>query len=318
MNINNMLVYNALSFISGVVDVKQTITNNKLQITLVTKHNKRKRIQEKVMALLEIYELQPKLVNSDKSSIGIIDTNEYEVLVKPLLKNNSKHNETRLVDLFHEYKPKSIMFIDVNNNKFLLDDVKDVLDRQVSNKRCTKTLKVNKEDICIHTESGFHPISLKMTGGATFWESADSILNDRASEILTELINRFDIKNFDGRKLKRDIIIDKHDYGTLSGCVYGNDILPSGCVAVTNFDSFDYYNTTLTINCDRVFTGNDVLFDSIYAPVSIISKCKNRNINHKINKHLVSKVCTKLRAKNAININKINHISEIYDEHKVV
>lgn len=318
MNINNMLVYNALSFISGVVDIKQTVTNNKLQIILVTKHNKRKKIQEKVMALLEVYELSPKLISSVKSSIGIIDTANYEILVKPLLKNNSKHNETRLIDLFNEYKPNAIVFKDDNDNRFLLDDVKNVLDRQVSNKRCKTTMRVNKEDICVETKSGFHPISLKMTGGATFWESADSLLNERATEILNELIDRFSISDFDGRKLTRDIVIDEHNYGTLSGCVYGNDILPSGCVAVTNFDSFDYFNTTLTINCDRVFTGNDVLFDNTYSPVSIISKCKNRNLNNKINKHLVSKVCTKLRAKNAINIKDVKHKSEIYDEYKIV
>lgn len=310
----NMLMYNALLLIKNVHEVSFENKKNRILFTIKCENHKRLSVFNDVVQLMNVYSLSPKIHNSYKSSIGVIETDLYEFIIKPIHNNHSK-NELKIVELFDELKPYSIIFkSDLTSKKY--NRVERVIKRYVSNTRYNQ--KVNKEDVCIITDKGKHSISIKMSGGSTFWESADSILNSYTETIIRDLCKKFNIDNFDGRRLKKDIIIDNHNYNLIN-CVYGNDINENdGCVVVTDFNDyiFDEVTKTLMIFCERIFTGNEVLYDKIYSPVAIISKCKDRNKKSFI-KHLYPKVCTIQRAKNAVNINDIKYRSDIYDDDKI-
>ena len=304
--------------IPEVVYTDMTSLKNKATYNVKCAHSKRNAVIEKVMTLMtDIMELDTDFIPStSKSSIGLISTSEFDVLIKPLIKNTHKQNENRLVELYCEYKPLTVVFSD-GSNDYVVTDVVDVLNRNVLNVRDKNTQIVNKEDVCIKTKTKSAPISIKMNGGNTFWESADGLLNARAEEIIDTLIKKFNINNFDSRNITKDLIIDDAGFD-LYNCVYGSDILPNGCVAVTNFDDYKFINGTLYIYCTKVFTGREVMTDSIFSPVAIIGKCKNRNSNNELLKNLSTKICTQSRAKNAININNITRLKDVYDVTKNV
>ena len=312
----NILIFNAILAFDNVYNIESYNRKNKNILIVKCDNHKRIQVFEKIIQLLKLYSMFPSIHHSHKSSIGIIETDNFEIIIKPVHFNH-KNNEEKIIELYNEFKPQNIIFKSDNNIK-KFNDVKKVYFRKVSNTR--NNFKVNKEDVCIQTgKNKNHSISIKMTGGSTFWESADSLLNKNTVEIIKHICDKFNIKNFDGRKLTRDIIIDNHNFN-LVDCVYGKDIKTSdGAVIVTNFNEYIYDDTTKTliIICDRVFMGNEVLHDEVFAPIAIISKCKNRNINS-LNKHLYTKVCTKKRAKNAISVNNIKSKADIYDEFKNV
>lgn len=290
--------------------------NSKSIYTLKCSINKRKKVINKVIQLLDILNVSNSHKLSYKSSIGIIDSNDYEIIVKPVIKNKYEYNEQRLSQLYKEHTPNNIIFTD-GSNQFLLENVSDVINRTVSTKRDKVTHKVKKEDICVVANNKNIPISIKMTGGNTFWESADGILNHRMVSILKSLIDEYKIKDFDGRKLTHDIIIDNHNID-LSSCIFGSDILPNGCVIVTNFDDYRFINGSLYVYCTKVINDHSVMTDDIFKPVPIISKCKNRNKLNPLIKNLVTKVATNSRAKNAIKLSEISKMSDFYDPNKQI
>ena len=318
MNMNNMLMYSAIMMIPEVVYTDMTSTKNKATYNIKCSHSKRDSVVKKVMKLMtEILDIDAEFVpNTTKSSIGLISSTDFDVLIKPVIKNTHKQNENRLIELYSEYTPGSIVFAD-GKTEYVVTDVVDVLNRNVLNVRDKITQVVNKEDVCIKTKTKSAPISIKMNGGNTFWESADGLLNSNAEETLAALIKRFKIKDFNSRNLTKDILLNTKDIDLYS-CVYGSDILPNGCVAVTNFDDYKFINGTLYIYCDRVFTSREVMNDETFAPTAIIGKCKNRNTSNPILKDLSTKVCTRSRAKNAVNIDNVKHLKEIYDVNKDV
>jgi len=316
MNMNNMLMYSSLMMIPEVVYTDMTSSKNKATYNIKCSHSKRDSVVKKVMKLMtEILDIDAEfLPNTSKSSIGVISTMDFDVLIKPIIKNTHKQNENRLVELYSEYQPLTIVFSD-SVTQYVVTDVTDVLNRNVLSARDKITQVVNKEDVCIKTKTKSAPISIKMNGGNTFWESADGLLNDSAEEVINKLIKRFKIKNFDSRNLSKELIIDTTGFDLYS-CVYGSDILPNGCVAVTNFDDYKFINGSLYIYCTKVFTGREVMLDTVFSPVAIIGKCKNRNSTNPILKSLSTKICTKSRAKNAVNINNINRLKEVYNVNK--
>lgn len=318
MNMNNMLMYSALMMIPEVVYTDMTSLKNKATYNVKCSHAKRNIVIEKVMKLMtDILELESKFIpSSSRSSIGLISSSDFDVLIKPIIKNTHKQNENRLIELYYEYKPLTIVFSD-GGNDYVVTDVTNVLNRNVLSVRDKATQVVNKEDVCIKTKTKSAPISIKMNGGNTFWESADGLLNDRAEETIKKLISRFKIKDFDSKYLTKELIIDTNGFD-LCHCVYGSDILPNGCVAITNFDDYKFINGTLYIYCTKVFTGREVMVDEVFSPVAIIGKCKNRNSGNDVLKNLSAKICTKSRAKNAVNIDTINVLEDIYDVDKII
>lgn len=133
----------------------------------------------------------------------------------------------------------------------------------------------NKADIILIDINGQHyPISIKMDGVKTSWESADSSLKHLLYNFV-ECYGRINIPRLVYVK------IDEHSED-LEKYVFGDDILDNGgCILIqtlNNAISSKFNNDTIILNCYRVFNNFDeVKSDGIYNPVIVVRKDSKRN-----------------------------------------
>lgn len=133
----------------------------------------------------------------------------------------------------------------------------------------------NKGDfILVDSNGNKYPISVKMDGVKTSWESADSSLK--------HLLFKF-IECYGRIKIPRQIYVKIEGHSeNLDQYVFGDDILPNdGAIIVQTLNNAitnKFNNNTLIINCFRVFTNYDqVINDGIYSPAIVIRKDSSRN-----------------------------------------
>lgn len=306
MNTKITLMFNLLANLQETISINIKTKANTTDFIVKTKNKDRGNLLMKIKTLLNTLGESFETVNNSKSSIGILQSEYFSIIVKPHQDTISNHlkNELKIFDIFDPAKHNKIIFKSADN-KFETT-VKSMIHNNASKSRCSLTKKVKKQDIyLINDKDEKVPLSIKMDcNGNNFWESADSILNVYAENILNKFASDNNIKSFNAVNLKKDILIPTKNVN-LFDCVFGSDVLPRGAVIVSNFDNIKQSKNKLIIHCDAVFTGKDVMEDETYKPVAILMKSKNRNINNPILKNTRVKVVTNKRAKSAININNI-------------
>ncbi len=135
--------------------------------------------------------------------------------------------------------------------------------------------KCNKGDILLHCSTGeYIPISIKMSGTRTSWESADSSLK----HILKEFIKCYGRINIPGSMSVKVI-----DHGiNLDNYVFGHDIIDNnGTILVQTLKTTiqeEYNEDTIVLNCYRVFNNiDDINIDDRFKPVIGVRKDSSRN-----------------------------------------
>lgn len=144
-------------------------------------------------------------------------------------------------------------------------------------KRVTKRVSgiCNKGDILLIDNHGHkYPLSIKMNGVKTAWESADSSLKHILYNFL-HCYGRIDIPNL------LSIRVDLHDEN-LEKYVFGDDIIQdNGSIIIQTFNYAKYvkYNdNTIIFNSHRLYNAFDEIEnDEQYAPVIAVRKDSLRN-----------------------------------------
>lgn len=198
----------------------------------------RKELLEKIAT---DYKLE--LKSSYKSSLGMIQNDDKYIIIKPLNRQGDKSsgllNEIEFSNLIKDKmskKIKKIIFIDENNRKYELSELKDIcIVGRKKNKR-DKDGKISKADIIVKGKIDYY-ISLKKTNSQS-WESATNysveikkILDFLMAKKKVQLINQ---KN-NYYKISREVLIEI-EKNKIVDFVFGNDILKNGVIIKHDFD----------------------------------------------------------------------------------
>ncbi len=153
---------------------------------------------------------------------------------------------------------------------------KDIV-KAVQVKRVTKRSAgiCNKGDILLFDKCNIsYPLSIKMDGVKTAWESADYSLRHVLHNFI-DCYGRIELPSM--VKVK----IDNHAED-LEKYVFGDDIIPNdGTILIQTFNKmtpYQYNSTTAILNCHRVYNKYDEITDDTrYAPVISVRKDPLRN-----------------------------------------
>lgn len=146
----------------------------------------------------------------------------------------------------------------------------------------------NKGDIILYdTFNNMFPLSLKMNGVKTAWESADSTLKHILYQFV-DCYGKIDIPN------ASRIVIEEHNE-ELEKYVFGDDIINNGSIIVQTLkytNCIQYNSNTSIINCHRLYnTYSDITIDNDYTPVIAVRKDDGRNKkDHKISGYRIEVV----------------------------
>ena len=187
-------------------------------------------------------------------------------------------NEIEYINFIKNHISDGISNFVFKGENGILKQYKNIVDAVRVNKSTKRSRGVcNKGDLLLVDSYGNkYPVSIKMDGVKTSWESADSSLK--------HLLFKF-IECYGRIKIPRQIYvkIDNHSE-KLEKYVFGDDILPNdGAIIVqtlNNANSVKFNHNTIIISCFRVFTNYDeVSNDGIYSPAIVIRKDSSRNKN---------------------------------------
>lgn len=205
-----------------------------------------------------VYEKSPR---SD-SSAGrlLVDNGAVSILVKPDINGSAAgiSNEYVLFStinsyLFNHSTPMNITFVDDRGRTF---EVRDCVSVIRASKRATQLRKADLHLVDVNNRK--YPISVKCDS-SHFWASLDTYFSDEAASLIDEYCIKRGIigieKNDDGiYRLEKNIAIDVSE-SEKKMTIFGDDILPNGCVICRNFGASDFSFSSpdqLTIKASNV------------------------------------------------------------------
>lgn len=216
-------------------------------IAVLTSRNRMEVIKELEKALPGRYIPKPTY-----SSIGYIDYDNFNIIVKPLkrqgIKSSGIENEHMFIDMIETMlhmndtlTPLTIKFIGHNKN-FEVKDVVEIKDVISINRVGAFTANRKKADVLLKTKSGRQiPISIKRDD-SEHWESVDRYWSHEAKKYIDAQIKEKNIKltkEEDYYKIYPSIAILATTQES-NDIIFGADISPDGAVIIKTFSSDDF------------------------------------------------------------------------------
>jgi len=209
------------------------------------------------------------------SSLGgiVFANNPLKIVVKDSGKQGEKSagvaNELEIASLIQsviqKYGTADITFVDKDGHKLNIENATEV----VTAGRDTGGRK--KADVLIKSETSRLPVSIKKLN-ADMWESADSMIGQRAREVIDKLVSEgyVELKQIGKRSngapvyaLSKEIVMEPTEQEALAA-IFGSDINPEGGVVIQTFkpEHFKQEGNKVTIEAHAVITNKDEIPES--------------------------------------------------------
>lgn len=236
-------------------------------------------LQEILAGLKKIYGNRVQFSNDPGlSSLGgvVFDASPVSVVVKDIGKQGNKSagvgNELEMAGLIasviDKYTAANITFVDQRGKKMTIKNCThvDVKGRDTADRK--------KADVVLSSSKGSLPISIKKLN-ADMWESADTMIGERARAILDKLVKDglVKLKKIGDRKtrsgsvpvysLSKEIVMEPTEEEALSA-VFGNDLNPKGGIVIQTFkpEHFSQVDNNVTVQCHKVITSAEEIPES--------------------------------------------------------